>query len=66
MEEEHGRIDPLLAAVDDAMAGPEPDDGTLGEAIGELASAFTAAERAEVLAAIRVRGSAANTMEMVP
>ncbi len=47
MEEEHARIDPLLAAVDAAFAGdPEagdwPGEHRLADVIGELASTLTA------------------------
>lgn len=47
MEEEHSRIDPLLAAVDAAFAGdPEaadwPGERRLADVIGELASTLTA------------------------
>ncbi|HEU5385340.1 MAG TPA: hemerythrin domain-containing protein [Streptosporangiaceae bacterium] len=38
MEEEHARIDPLLAAVDAAFQG---DQGGLGDVIGELTSTLT-------------------------
>ena len=38
MEEEHARIDPLLAAVDTAFQG---DQDGLGDVIGELASTLT-------------------------
>jgi hypothetical protein len=37
MEAEHAQIDPLLAAVDDALAGPS---GNLAARVGELASAL--------------------------
>ena len=39
MEEEHKRIDPLLAAVDSAFA--EPDRGTLGDAADALTTELT-------------------------
>jgi len=39
MEEEHERIDPLLAAVEHAFA--EPDRGTLGDAVGALTTELT-------------------------
>jgi len=38
MEEEHARIDPLLAAVDQAFADPGSDG--LGDTVGELATAL--------------------------
>jgi len=41
MEEEHGRIDPLLAAVDRAFAGQQVTDGHLSDVIGELATQLT-------------------------
>jgi hypothetical protein len=41
MEEEHGRIDPLLAAVDQAFADDRLADGHLADVISELTSALT-------------------------
>jgi iron-sulfur cluster repair protein YtfE (RIC family) len=41
MEEEHGRIDPLLAAVDQAFADDRLTDGHLADVITELTSALT-------------------------
>jgi iron-sulfur cluster repair protein YtfE (RIC family) len=85
MEEEHGRIDPLLAAVDLAFAGDRLTDGHLADVIGELTSALTfhltheerdtlpligrtltVAEWADVMAAIRARGSVTDAVEMIP
>jgi iron-sulfur cluster repair protein YtfE (RIC family) len=40
MEEEHARIDPLLAAVDQAFADDRLADGHLAAVIGELTSAL--------------------------
>jgi hypothetical protein len=41
MEEEHGLIDPLLAAVDHVLADREAADGHLGDVIGELTGKLT-------------------------
>jgi iron-sulfur cluster repair protein YtfE (RIC family) len=41
MEEEHARIDPLLAAVDAAFAGAPPGEQSLADVIDALASTLT-------------------------
>ena len=40
MEAEHQQIDPLLAAVDQAMSGPDGDHGTLGDTVDVLTMAL--------------------------
>jgi iron-sulfur cluster repair protein YtfE (RIC family) len=41
MEEEHGQIDPLLTAVDQALANQQITDGHLGDEIDELTTQLT-------------------------
>jgi hypothetical protein len=61
MAEEHARIEPLLAAVDGAFAGPA--DGRLAGAVDELATALHGHLRHEERDALPLIGSALTAAE---